>query len=94
MSVYSDAETGDYMTRVTTITILASVIGSSGLSPIEAQRSSPLFGSLEPGRYAVGFTTKVFRDSTRFDLPKINAMHGVLEALCGEFPAKSRHDVA
>ena len=62
------------MTRLTTVAILGTVIGSSVVSPLEAQRSSPLFGSLEPGRYAVGFTTKVYRDSTRFDLPKINTI--------------------
>ena len=59
------------MIRLTTITTIGCLIGIA--SPLYAQRTSALFGSLAPGRYAVGFSTKALRDSTRFDLPKVNA---------------------
>ena len=40
---------------------------------ISAQSASPLFGSLVPGRYAVGFMKRQLRDSTRLEVPKVDS---------------------
>jgi hypothetical protein len=51
--------------------LLLAVCARSQSSP--AQSTSPLFGSLSPGRYAVGFMKRELRDSTRLELPKIDS---------------------
>jgi hypothetical protein len=52
---------------------LAFAIIALASSTAAAQGSSPLFGSLVPGSHAVGFMKRTFRDSARFDLPKVDS---------------------
>ena len=52
---------------------LAGLVATCTLPQAVSAQQSPLFGSLVPGRYAVGFTRRELRDSTRPDLPKIDS---------------------
>ena len=52
--------------------IAVAALGSS-TARLPAQGRSPLFGSLVPGAHAVGFMKREMRDSTRFDLPKLDS---------------------
>ena len=49
------------------------VLAATHAPRVLAQGSSPLFGSLAPGRYSVGFAKRELRDPTRPALPKIDS---------------------
>jgi len=55
-------------------TVVAILALGASVEPVSAQTRSPLFGSLAPGAHGVGFMKREMRDSTRFDLPKVDSL--------------------
>ena len=55
-------------------TVVAIFALGAPVEPVPAQSRSPLFGSLTPGARGVGFMKREMRDSTRFDLPKVDSL--------------------